>query len=393
MRTNDFRRRGMVTPRDSDVADIRPRHYDHTAMRVDDLDYELPPGRIATEPAEPRDAARLMVVDRKRQRIEHHYVRDLLGVPGSPQPGDLMVFNQTRVLPAYFTAIRAATGGKVSGLYLAESDGLWRIMLESRGTLQPGELITLDGETSLELVNRVDGGEWRARLRSPQDTVATLQRVGVTPLPPYIRQERRTKGEKEIRPDDATRYNTVFARDAGSVAAPTAGLHFTPSLLKAIDAAGVRRASITLHVGLGTFSPVRTENLEDHAIHREWIDISSETIALLQETRAAGGRIIPVGTTTVRALESLPSNWESLKGYTAETDLFITPSLSESGPGAFAFRFTDALMTNFHLPRSTLLALVAALPNVGVDRLKLWYHTAVAEGYRFYSYGDAMLII
>lgn len=376
----------MLTPRDSGVAAARPRHYDLAFMRVEELDYELPPGRIATEPAEPRDAARLMVIDRASGRVEHRRVRDLLDIPCGPRRGDLMVFNQTRVLPARITATRRATGGKVSGLYLTTTDGLWRVMLESGGTLRPGEEITLDNEASLELVSRVGGGEWSARLRSPRDTAATLERVGTTPLPPYIRQERRSKGQAEVRPEDATRYNTVFARDAGSVAAPTASLHFTPPLLTAIDAAGVRRATVTLHVGLGTFAPVRAGTLEDHAIHREWINVPRETIALLRETRAAGGRIIPVGTTTVRALESLPEDWAMRDGYTADTELFITPG------AAFAFRFTDALMTNFHLPRSTLLAMVAALPNAGLDRLKAWYRIAIAEGYRFYSYGDAMLI-
>jgi S-adenosylmethionine:tRNA ribosyltransferase-isomerase len=354
-------------------------------MRVDELDYNLPPGRIATEPADPRDAARLMVVDRASGRIEHRRVHELVDMTGGPRRGDLMVFNQTRVLPAHFAGTRAATGGKVTGLYLATTDGLWRIMLESRGSPRPGETIALDSEASLELVERYGGGEWSARLSSDHGTLATLERIGMTPLPPYIRHERRAQGLPEVTTEDRRRYNTVFARDAGSVAAPTAGLHFTPPLLAALDAVGVRRASVTLHVGLGTFAPVRADNLEDHDIHREWIDISRQTIAVLRETREIGGRVFVVGTTTVRALESLPADWASLDGYSTRTGLFITPG--------FSFRFTDALLTNFHLPRSTLLALVASLPGVGLDRLKHWYHAAIEEGYRFYSYGDAMLIL
>jgi S-adenosylmethionine:tRNA ribosyltransferase-isomerase len=223
-----------------------------------------------------------------------------------------------------------------------------------------------------------------------------IQSIGATPLPPYIRRARRAHGESEVVAADALRYNTVYATEPGSVAAPTAGLHFTPELLAGLDRRGVRRAMVTLHIGLGTFAPVRTAIVEDHSIHSEWIDIAAETIAALADARERGSRIIPIGTTSVRALESLPDDWQSLghNGYQAETTLFITPDTVANDDSPFqGFRFADALMTNFHLPYSTLLALVAALPDVGIARLKQWYAAAIDERYRFYSYGDAMLLL
>jgi S-adenosylmethionine:tRNA ribosyltransferase-isomerase len=354
-------------------------------MLTHELDYVLPPGRIATEPAEPRDAARLMVIRRAEDRVEHRRVRDLPLIDGLLRPGDLLVFNQTKVLPALLAATRRATGGKVQGLYVGLTGSRWRVMLESRGTLRAGEFIDLSDDSHLELAERLGGGEWLAELHSPLATLPLLERIGATPLPPYIRHERKANHEPEVRPGDAERYNTVFAREPGSVAAPTAGLHFTPALLDALSQRGIQRASVTLHVGLGTFAPVRSERVEDHPIHHEFVAITRATLQALKETRARGGRIIPVGTTTVRALESLPALWQDLDGFTAETNLFITPG--------FQFRFADGLMTNFHLPRSTLLAMVASLPDVGIGRLKGWYQVAIAEGYRFYSYGDAMLIV
>ena len=368
-------------------------------MRIEELDYDLPPGRIATAPAEPRDAARLMVIHRGENRVEHLHVRDLPNIPGV-RKGDLLVFNQTRVLPALWAATRKATGGKVRGLYLGSTNQQWRVMLESGGTLRAGEIIQLDADSSLELVEPLGGGEWLTNLHSPLDTPSLLHRIGTTPLPPYIRRERKNLHQPEVQPGDAERYNTVYARDPGSVAAPTAGLHFTPELLDALKQRGVEQARVTLHVGAGTFAPVRTARVEDHPIHSEWINVPPETIAALRAARERGGRIIPVGTTTVRALESLPENWRELPGFTTDTRLFIVPSgpsePGRPGPGSsppFSFRFTDALMTNFHLPRSTLLALVAALPGVGIERLKKWYSIAIAEEYRFYSYGDAMLLV
>ena len=373
-------------------------------MQTDELDFELPAERIATAAAEPRDAARLMVVHRDTGRVEHAHVRDLPQL-GVFQPGDLMAVNQTRVLPAYLTGVRTQTGGKVTGLFV-QSVGIdvWDVMLESRGKLQPGETIDLHAAepstpgtgACLELIEPLGRGEWRTRVSADgaTDPPSLLQRVGQTPLPPYIRKARKARQESETSGDDADRYNTVFAQpaaEAASVAAPTAGLHFTPELLTAIDALGVRRVPVTLHVGLGTFLPVQTDTLEDHPIHAEWIDVPPDTLEAVRQTRAAGRQILAVGTTTVRCLESLPASLDGLDRYTDDTQLFITPDRVASG--AFAYRFTDHLLTNFHLPRSTLLAMVAALPGVGLPRLLDWYQQAIDHDYRFYSFGDAMLIV
>ena len=358
-------------------------------MLADALDFDLPPDRIATTPAAPRDSARLMVIDRDSGKIGHHRVADLPGL-GIFQSGDLMLVNRSRVLPAYYHGTRTATGGKISGLYLGcDHHGRWRTLIESRGTLRPGERITLEANAHLTLISNEGGGEWLGEYQGPDGTLALLSRIGAAPLPPYIRKARKAHHEPEVNADDMTRYNTVYAAHDGSVAAPTAGLHFTPELLAALERAGVKRAEVTLHVGLGTFAPIRSDTVEDHPIHSEPIAVPAETVRLIQATRAAGGLVTAVGTTTVRAIESLPDTSAdgSSGGFETATDLFITPD------NGFEFRFTDHLMTNFHLPRSTLLALVAALPGVGIERLLGWYRQAIAEGYRFYSYGDAMLII
>ncbi len=361
-------------------------------MKIEELDYDLPPELIATEPLAQRDHARLLVVHRESDRLEHRRVVDL---PALLRPGDLLVVNASKVLPAYLEGVRIGTGGRVTGLYLGDAEGEgsahWQVMLESRGSLREGERIGLPDGTELELVERLTGGAWRAAVHGQGDAVAILQRVGRPPLPPYIRKARRAMAQPEVQPSDTERYNTVYASQPGSVAAPTAGLHFTPELLARLDAMGVDRGTVTLHVGLGTFAPIRTARVEDHPIHREWMSVPMETLVKLGQTRQSGGRIIAVGTTTVRALESLPPVLpDPLRPVTMQTQLFITPSANGS---AHPFRYTDALMTNFHLPRSTLLALVAALPGVGIDRLRRYYQTAVAQRYRFYSYGDAMLLI
>ena len=365
-------------------------------MLTTDLDYDLPPRLIATEPAAPRDDAKLMLVNRHTEQVQHHRVRDLPGLVtqhpdpiNTPQPGDLLVFNQSRVLPASFTAKRDSTQGKVRGLYLTtldRQDGCyWEVMLESRGKLRQGEQLRFNEHSQLTLTEKLEQGRWTAKLDSPQGTMDLLEQIGSPPLPPYIRKQRRHLNQPETQSQDTARYNTVFASDPGSVAAPTAGLHFTAALLDTLDHAGIQRAMVTLHIGLGTFAPVRTERLEDHPIHSEWLHIPATTISAVRDTRARGGRVIPVGTTTVRALESLPKKLPQTGDFSTQTRLLITPG--------FSFRFTDALLTNFHLPRSTLLAMVAALPGVGLDQLKGWYQTAIKHDYRFYSYGDAMLIV
>ncbi len=367
------------------------------AVRTDALDYHLPDELIATQAAEPRDSAKLLLIRRESQTLEHHCVADLPKLDLF-SPGDLMLVNQTRVLPAQLTGVRQGTGGRVTGLFVnADSERQWRVMLESRGTLTPGEVIQLVAEDAkvkpaeLELTASLGNGEWRAQLRGQDDTAGVLNRLGKTPLPPYIRKQRKKLGQGEITPDDQTRYNTVYAQSSGSVAAPTAGLHFTPGLLDALSQCGVKRAAVDLHVGLGTFAPVRSEQLEDHEMHRESYTVLRDTLDAIAQARSTGNKLFIVGTTTVRAIESLPDDALDPNRYpdgiTASTNLFIRPD------AGFTFRYTDRLMTNFHLPQSTLLALVASLPGVGLDRLMAIYEEAVANQYRFYSYGDAMLIV
>ena len=385
-------------------------------MLTSDLDFDLPESLIAIAPAQPRDAARLMVCHRATGEVQHRRVRDLPEL-GILQPGDLMVVNQTRVLPAFLSGVRTATGGKVTGLYVdrvkptpqtddaapstppAES---WIVMLEARGKLQPGETVDLlaaeDARPAARLTLRASlgRGRWRVGVeaRGPVDPPRLLGRVGQTPLPPYIRRARQRLGDAPAMSDDAQRYNTVFARGrdlAESVAAPTAGLHFTPDLLGRLESQGVQRSAVDLRVGLGTFLPVQTDRLDEHPMHAEHIEISAATLDALRSARQRGGRVLAVGTTSVRSLESLPYPLGELGSFTADTELFITPQ--RVADGRFTFRWTDRLLTNFHLPRSTLLAMVAALPGVGLPRLKGWYAQAIEQCYRFYSYGDAMLIV
>lgn len=366
-------------------------------MLTRELEYDLPQDLIATVPAEPRDSARLMVIHRAESRIEHRHVRDLGDTStGLLRAGDLIIFNQSRVLPAHFEAKRVSTGGHITGLYVrafTTDERQWEVMLESGGKLRPGETIQLASDSVLELLAKIDGGLWSARLHGEDSTITLLTKIGTVPLPPYIIAQRKKQEKQGVTAVDMERYNTVYAKEPGSVAAPTAGLHFTPELLAKLRGIGVMQAFVTLHVGLGTFASIRAERIEDHAMHSEWISVPPQTLAMIQKTRAQGGRIIPVGTTSVRALESLPLLWSDellAQGYEGETSLLIYPREDHA---ASPFRFADAMMTNFHLPHSTLLALVAALPGVGINNLKAWYQQAIEQRYRFYSYGDAMLLI
>jgi len=345
-------------------------------MRVDDLDYFLPEPLIATKPTDRRDEARLLLSRAESQATEHRHVRDL---PELLAPGDLLIFNDTKVLPARFFAERAETGGRVEGLYLeTRDDRHWHVLLRSGGRLRVGERLKLLDEHHLELAEQLGDGSWLAIKHGPLDTERLLDRVGVMPLPPYIEKQR---GEGNFADFDRRRYQTVYARRSGAVAAPTAGLHFTDELLARLGQRGIETAYLTLHVGLGTFAPVRSDTLDDHPMHTERFEVPAGTIDALRRARHEGRRIIPVGTTSVRALESLPADVEG--DYRGATDLLIQPG--------FAFRFTDGLITNFHLPRSTLIALVAA--KVGLGRLMSLYHEAIEREYRFYSYGDAMLLL
>ncbi|MCB9848473.1 MAG: tRNA preQ1(34) S-adenosylmethionine ribosyltransferase-isomerase QueA [Phycisphaeraceae bacterium] len=368
-------------------------------MRTDELDYELPPRLIACRPAEPRDSARLMVLSRSEpDRMEHRTVAEL---PALLEPGDLLVRNRTWVHPARLSARRTDTGGRVEGLYLDQCDppDRWLAMLKSNGRLRAGtsiEFLDAHGaETGVTatLEAKLDD-HWRLAIDAstidPKNAAAALERVGATPLPPYIARRRHSEGI-DI-PDEADRawYRTIDALPAmnarGSVAAPTAGLHFTEQLLERIDSMGVRRADVLLHVGMGTFKPIETATVGEHPMHTERYAVSADAVAKLRQAHAQDRRIIAVGTTSARTLESLPLDLSAIKeGVESETSILIEPG--------HAWRHAGALLTNFHLPRSTLLAMVAALLPEGIDRLRSHYGEAIARGYRFYSYGDAMLIL
>jgi S-adenosylmethionine:tRNA ribosyltransferase-isomerase len=345
---------------------------------TDDFNYELPPEQIAQFPLACRTDARLLVVDRGKQALTHAHVRDLADFV---RPADALVVNDTRVIPARLAGYRMRTKGRWEGLFLSVSDeGLWRILGKTRGRLQPGESVMLQDRlrrdvARLDMLASLGGGEWAARPDSNESAWTLLERVGRVPLPGYIR------GGKMVDSDVAT-YQTVFAAKPGAVAAPTAGLHFTDDLLRQIELRGTLVGRVTLHVGLGTFRPITTRTLEEHVMHSEWGSLDAPTAEKLRARRAAGGRVIAVGTTVVRTLESAAADGQ-LRAWHGETNLFIRPP--------YACRSVDALLTNFHLPRSTLLVLVRTFG--GNQLIRHAYETAIREGYRFYSYGDAMLIV
>ncbi|HMP60142.1 MAG TPA: tRNA preQ1(34) S-adenosylmethionine ribosyltransferase-isomerase QueA [Gemmatales bacterium] len=355
-------------------------------LQIAAYDYDLPPELIAQVPCIPRDQARLMRLERAGPGLDHHRVRDL---PGLLRAGDLLVFNDSRVLPARLLGQRAATGGKWEGLYLrTHASGAWELLSQTRGWLRVGEELTVPalaaGMPPLRL--RVQGRTPerhllalpvadRAEAANAVDAPALLERYGQTPPPPYIRGGRAA-------PDDRERYQTIFAREPGSAAAPTAGLHFTPQLVADLEARGVQRATVTLHVGTGTFAPLRPDQLAEGLLHEEWCQVPVGTVAAIEATRAQGGRVIAVGTTSARTLESAAQQgWPA--AWSGATRLFIRPP--------FRFQLVDGLLTNFHLPRSSLLMLVAAF--ACPERLQSAYAVAIRERYRFYSYGDAMLIL
>lgn len=342
-------------------------------MSADLFDYDLPPDRIAQEPAADRDTSRLLVVERSTGTLRHHHFRDL---PDLLNPGDLLVLNDTRVLPARLVGRREKTGGKWEGLFLRQTpDGLWELLAQTRGHPAAGEVIVVEpGPLTLTLRGRV-GGHWLAEPSPPGSPAELLAASGQVPLPPYIRKGRADSTDRE-------RYQTVYARADGSVAAPTAGLHFTPAVFDRLRARGIDWASVTLHVGLGTFEPMKTSDPTHHRMHAEWGEVPAATVETINSCKARGGRVIAVGTTATRALESAARGGE-LAPWTGETDIFIHPP--------YRFRVLDGLVTNFHLPRTTLLLLVAAF--AGTELVKAAYATAIREGYRFYSYGDAMLVV
>ncbi|MBI2827321.1 MAG: tRNA preQ1(34) S-adenosylmethionine ribosyltransferase-isomerase QueA [Planctomycetia bacterium] len=341
-------------------------------------DYELPRDLVSQRPMHERVDARLMVVDRRRQALSHRYVRDL---PQLLAPPDCLVINETRVVPARLVGRRAETGGRWEGLFLAaETPKRWRLLAKSRGKPAIGERIILadiEGrdDIALVLVEHLPGGVWIAEPESGETPLDLLDRVGRVPLPHYIRGG-------EMMEEDRKSYQTVYARQPGSVAAPTAGLHFSEDLLARLAQAGIRVCRLVLHVGLDTFRPITVEPIERHAMHSERGEIDAPTVETILAARRAGGRTVAVGTTTVRVLETAAQSGE-LQPWSGSTSLFIRPP--------YQFRAVDCLMTNFHLPRTTLLVLVRTF---GGDELVMRaYEEAIRERYRFYSYGDAMLIV
>lgn len=354
---------------------------------LDQFDFDLPRERIAQHPLAVRSDARLMLVNRKTGELQHSHVRDL---PQWLNAGDSLVLNNSRVVPAKLVGYRVQTRGRWQGLFLQSdaSTGVWEVLTKTRGTLKDGEAIMVQdrgGRESMLLrcIARTDQGHLLVKPEPidqwselPADPISILERFGRIPLPPYIR-------DGQMVDSDLTDYQTVYAKASGSIAAPTAGLHFTEPLLRTLRAGNVGIEHVTLHVGIGTFRPIATDTLADHKMHHEWGSIDAETTDRLLATRQRGGRVIAVGTTSVRVLESSALHGGGrLTPWTGETDLFIKPG--------FQFAGLDALMTNFHLPRSSLIVLVSAL--AGRELIMHAYQEAIREEYRFFSYGDAMLI-
>ena len=348
------------------------------------FDYDLPPDRIAQQPARPRDASRLLVLPRRGGVVAH---RRFLDLPDLLAAGDLLVLNDTRVIPAAFTA-RRESGGRIEGCFLRRlDDGLWEVLLAGRRRIKEGESLQLVGAggravAEITLVARGEAGLWHVQPPEGAEAMALLAEVGRPPLPPYIR---RSGAEDRRTAADFGDYQTIYARRDGAVAAPTAGLHFTDRVLDRLDARGIERATVTLHVGLGTFQPVRAARPADHRMHDEFLEVSPEGAERINRALVEGRRIVAVGTTTVRALESVAEGGSPCRVRAARewTRLFIYPP--------HEFRVVDAMLTNFHLPRTTLLMMVSAF--AGRRRVLAAYAEAIREGYRFYSYGDAMLIV
>ncbi len=341
-------------------------------MRVDQFDFELPPERIALRPVRPRDAARLLVAEGAAPFADS-IVRDL---PQVLRKGDVLVFNDTRVIPAQLEGRR---GEAKIGATLHKRIDLrrWQAFVRNAKRLRAGEVVEFAQGVSASAEERLPDGSFVLVFHGDEPVELLLERAGTMPLPPYIAGKRPT--------DEADRsdYQTMFAERDGAVAAPTAALHFTPGLIAALDAAGIERETLTLHVGAGTFLPVKVEDTADHAMHSEWGRIDAATADRLNAARAAGGRLISVGTTSLRLLESATGEDGIIRPFEGDTAIFITPG--------YRFRAIDGLMTNFHLPRSTLFMLVSAL--MGLETMQAVYAHAIAEEYRFYSYGDSSLLI
>lgn len=341
-------------------------------MRVDLFDFHLPPERIALRPARPRDSARMLVVEGNCPFTDRH-VRDL---PQILRPADVLVFNDTRVIPAQLEGRR---GEARIGATLHKRIDLrrWQAFIRNGKRLRAGDRIAFPADVAAIAEQRHPDGSWTLRFEGDEPVEILLERAGRMPLPPYI------AGKRETDEADRRDYQTIFAREDGAVAAPTAALHFTPELLGGLDHAGIVRETLTLHVGAGTFLPVKAQDTDDHAMHAEWGRIDAATADRLNAARQAGGRLIAVGTTVLRLLESAAAEDGLIQPFEGDTSIFITPG--------YRFRAVDGLMSNFHLPRSTLFMLVSAL--MGRERMQAAYAHAIAGGYRFYSYGDSSLLL
>ena len=340
-------------------------------MRVADFDFDLPAERIALRPARPRDSARLLEV--KGREISDHRVLEL---PNLLRPGDVLVFNDTKVIPAQLEGKRgdASIGAT---LHKREGPRAWQAFLRNAKRVRAGDTIDFGEHVAASVVEKAEDGSALLHFHGDEPVELLLERAGRMPLPPYIASRR------EVDERDREDYQTMFAREEGAVAAPTAALHFTPRLLEALDERGIGRETLTLHVGAGTFLPVKSERIEEHKMHAEWGRIDAETADRLNHVRRAGGRLISVGTTSLRLIESAAADDGTIQPFEGDTAIFITPG--------YCFKAIDGLITNFHLPRSTLFMLVSAL--MGLDVMKAAYSHAIATGYRFYSYGDASLLL
>ena len=340
-------------------------------MRVADFDFDLPAERIALRPARPRDSARLLMVDGRdisdRQVLE---LAELL------RPGDVLVFNDTKVIPAQLEGRRCQASIGAT-LHKREGPRAWQAFLRNAKRVRPGDTIDFGEGVAASVVEKADDGSALLHFHGDEPVELLLERAGRMPLPPYIASRR------AIDEADREDYQTIFAREEGAVAAPTAALHFTPQLLDALDQRGIGRETLTLHVGAGTFLPVKSERIDEHKMHAEWGRIDASTAERLNAVRRSGGRLISVGTTSLRLLESAASEDGAIRPFEGDTAIFITPG--------YRFKAIDGLITNFHLPRSTLFMLVSAL--MGLDVMKAAYAHAIGAGYRFYSYGDASLLL
>ena len=340
-------------------------------MRVDLFDFELPAERIALRPSVPRDSARLLLVG--AERLADHVVRDL---PGLLRPGDMLVFNDTRVIPAQLEGQRGEARIGAT-LHKREGPREWRAFVRNAKRVRDGDRIEFGDSVAATASDRGEDGSLLLRFEGEEPLELLIERAGRMPLPPYI------AGKRAADERDASDYQTMFAREKGAVAAPTAALDFTSELMDRLQAAGITSETLTLHVGAGTFLPVKAEDTDEHRMHAEWGRISPASAERINAVRASGGRVIAVGTTVLRLLESAADEAGRVQPFEGDTSIFITPG--------YRFRAIDGLLTNFHLPRSTLFMLVSAL--MGRDRMQAAYAHAIASGYRFYSYGDASLLL